>query len=65
MYTIEKQLNVGKYTVISINQELPTNWGKLVEINGKKYETEIAYDLPNSLGIVGTGEFVGKEIKFI
>lgn len=65
MSKITKQLGVGKYTLIELDSEIPnTKFNKAI-IENKEYELEIAYDLKNSIGIVGKGNFVGKEIIFI
>lgn len=37
-------------------------YGKMIRIDDKEYRTEIVYDMPNSIGIIGEGDFVGKEI---
>ena len=64
MVKIEKQLNAGKYTVLCLNQPIPFECGNKVTIDGREYEAEIVYDLPNSIGILATGSFVGKDIVF-
>lgn len=40
------------------------NFSKVL-IDGNTYGTEIDYDLKNSIGILGKGEFENKEIQFI
>lgn len=65
MIRIETQFDAGKYTLLGLDFPPPLKWNKKVEIDGIEYETEVAYDLKNSIGIVGKGNFVGKEIKFI
>jgi hypothetical protein len=59
---ILNQLNIGPYSVIQVdgNDQI----GKVAIIDGKKYDTEIVYDLPNSIAIKGEGDFVGKEVHF-
>lgn len=65
MIKIIKQFDVGKYTLIGMDSQTPnTKFNKAI-IDGKEYELEIAYDLKNSIGIVGKGNFVGKEIIFV
>lgn len=64
MVKIQKQLNAGKYTVLCLNQPIPFECGNKVTIDGKEYETEIVYVLPNGIGILATGNFVGKDIVF-
>lgn len=64
MKKVEKQLPAGKFTVLIFNSfslnELKNKGFILVD--GKRYETEIVYDLPNAIGIVGHGNFVGKYV---
>lgn len=64
MVKVEKQLNAGKYIVLCLNQPIPFDCGNKVTIDGREYETEVVYDLPNAIGILATGNFVGKEIVF-
>lgn len=65
MLGIIGQLYAGKYTILILDGELPPHRNGLVRIEGKKFQTEIVYDLPRSIGIIGTGDFTGKEIEFI
>lgn len=62
---VKKQLDIGKFTLLILNTSVPDNNFKKVIIDGKEYETEIAYDLKDSIGIVGKGNFENKEIEFI
>jgi len=48
--------------VLCLNQPVPVGLKKKIVIDDKEYETEIVYDLPNSIGIKGHGTFVGKKI---
>lgn len=65
MIKVDKQLEAGKYTVLLLNSEIPrTKFSKLV-IDGKEYKPETVYDLDNSIGVAATGDFEGKEVKFI
>lgn len=62
--TIKKQLSAGKYTVLcfdNLDSFPPTN---TVKIDGVEYKTEIVYDLPNAIGIVGNGSFEGKNAEW-
>lgn len=65
MLKVIGQLDAGKYTVLSFDDELPPNRNGLVEIEGKEYKTEIVYDMPKSIGILGKGDFVGKTVEFV
>lgn len=65
MIKIKSQLEVGKYTVLILDSNIPYSRGSEVVINGRTFQTEIVYDIPNSIGIIAHGDFIGKEIKFI
>ncbi len=58
---IEKQFTVGSCTILCFGSEEPKQFGDTITIDGTIYKTEIVYDLPNAIGIHGTGYFVGKE----
>ena len=65
MIKIIKQLDIGKYTLVELDSTTPdTKFNKAI-IENEEYELEIAYDLKNSIGIIGKGNFIGKEIIFI
>ena len=65
MIKVDKQLKAGNYTVLLLNSEVPDiTFSKLI-IDGKEYKPEIVYDMKNSIGVAATGEFEGKEVKFI
>ena len=57
---IVKQLPAGEYTVIEVSEK--TYFGNYAVIDGKEYPTAIAYDLPNCIGIKGSGNFVNKDV---
>ena len=66
MLKVTYQLATGKYTLVGLSESLPYHWtGHEVLIEGKSYQTKIVYDLPKSIAIFGTGDFVGKEIDFV
>ena len=63
---IEFAYNTGKNTLLGLSDDIPTSWkGKEVIISGNKYSTEMVYDLPKHIAIVGDGDFEGKEVEFI
>lgn len=65
MIKVDKQLQAGKYTVLLLDSEIPhIRFSKLV-IDGEEYKPETVYDLENSIGVAATGDFEGKEVKFI
>lgn len=48
MSKVEFQHYTGKYTLLGLTDNIPSSWkGNEVVIDGKKYKTEIVYDLPN------------------
>lgn len=65
MIKVYKQLNIGKKTILMFDSDLPTKRFSRLLIDGKEYEPGIVYDMKNSLGIPATGNFEGKEVKFI
>lgn len=65
MIKITEQLNAGKYTVLCLDAPVPLQRFDKVGIDGNLYEAEIVYDLPRSIGIMATGNFVGKKIEFL
>lgn len=65
MIRVDFQYNTGKYTLLGIDSLLPCNRTGKVRIAGKEYQTEIVYDLPNHIAVLGDGDFVGKEVEFI
>lgn len=55
----------GSYTVLILNSPPPNEWKNLVRIENIEYETVIAYDIPNSIGVKGYGNFIGKTVEFV
>lgn len=66
MNKVEFQHYTGKHTLIGLTNEIPAQWnGNKVFIAGKEYDTEIVYDLPNHIAVVGSGEFLNQEVNFV
>lgn len=65
MIKVEKQIDAGKFTLLILDSPVPDSNFQKVSIDGKEYETEIAYDLRNSIGIPGKGDFEGKNVQFV
>ena len=59
------QFEMGKYTVIQLDNPIPLKKFDMVEIDGIFYIPEIVYDMPQSIGVLGIGKFVGKTVSFI
>lgn len=55
----------GAYTVLILNSSPPNEWKKFVRIGNIEYETVIPYDIPNSIGVKGHGDFIGKTVEFV
>lgn len=64
MIKIVSQIETGKHTLLQLSEGFPNTWCTEATIDGKTYKTEIVYDLPNHIAIIGQGDFVGKEIHF-
>jgi len=63
---VEYQHVTGKYTLVGLSDSPPYNWkGNEVLVEGKSYKTELVYDLPKCIAVLGVGDFVGKEITFV
>lgn len=65
MIKVNFQYNTGKYTLLGLNGSLPCDRTEKVRISGKEYQTEIVYDLPNHIAVLGEGDFMDKEVEFI
>ena len=65
MIKIEKQIDLGNRVILLLDSALPNKRFSKLRINGKEYMPEVVYDLKNSIGVIGTGDFEGKEIEFI
>ncbi len=65
MIKIINQLDAGKHTVLFLNAALPQKNFKKIEIDGREYQPEVVYDMPNALAVSEKETFVGKAINFI
>ena len=66
-----ESLSVSNYTMLTFdrpifpgNPEVPKGFTKII-IDGIAYRPEIAYDAPNSIGIVGNIDATGKDAQFV
>ena len=64
MIKVNNQISVGGKTIVTLDSPLPAVRFKKVSVGGKEYEAEIVYGMENSLGVDGSGSFIGKEVKF-
>ena len=61
---IKDQFAVGSNTVLLFDDLKMANT-KYVEIDSKKFEAVICFDLPNAIAVKGSGDFKGKELQFV
>lgn len=61
---IKSVLHIPGHTVLSFDAPLPKKRDK-VRIENRIYKTEIVYDMPNSIGIIGKVDAAGKEAEFL
>ena len=64
MNRIRDQFTVSKYTILLFDELCITGSGKTIKIDDKSYSTEMVFDLPNSIAIIGHGEYIGKDAGF-
>ena len=63
---VEFQHSTGRSTLLGLSGNIPQDWrGSEVILDGERFRTEIVYDLPGHIAIIGKGDFVGKQIQFI
>ena len=65
MRTVVSELCVGKYVVLSLDGPVPSTEHKKYRIDNLEYDIVPLYDMPNSIGIAGSGSFVGKKVHFV
>lgn len=65
MIKVEKQFYFAEKTILIFDSDLPTSKYTKLLIDGEEYTPDIVYDLKRALGIPATGDFEGKEVKFI
>ena len=54
----------NRFTILSFGEPIIGKTLNKAFIDGKEYDTEIVYDMPNSIGIKTTGDFEGKYAEF-
>lgn len=62
---VRKQLNLPQKTILLFDSDIPKTGFSKLQIDGKEYTPGVVYDLKGALGIPATGDFEGKEVKFI
>lgn len=65
MRTVLSQWQIGKYTALELNEDIPLKKYSKYRIEGKEYEPVPVYDLPKHIAIEGEGEFVGNTVEFV
>ena len=56
---------VSGITVLVLDSPPPLDWKCSVCIRGTNYETEMVFDIPNAIGIIGNGDFQGEIVEFL
>lgn len=65
MIRVEHQLDAGENTLLILDAPIPMRLYNKIKINNEYYKPVIAYDLADSIGIVGKGNFVGQKVEFV
>ncbi len=66
MVKVLSQFEIDKYTILALDTkvlDIKQAFRYLI-IDGVKYKAEIVYDAPYGIGLIGHGDFVGKEVQF-
>lgn len=67
MAKVINQESIEKYTILTLDERIidikPS--GRYVVIDKQKYKAEIVYGQAYTIGIIGRGNFIDKEIKFV
>lgn len=65
MYTVNSCWKVGKYNVLTMDNDLPLSSYTKCIIDGNEYKLVPTYDLPKSIAIEGNGDYKGKRVEFV
>lgn len=65
MAKIIRELRVGKYLALGLNNPLPWKSYRKYRIDGKEYEIVPLYDMPNSIAVESSESLLGKVVEFI
>ena len=65
MAKIIRELRVGKYLALGLDNPLPWKSYLKYRIDGKEYEIVPLYDMPNSIAVESSESLLGKVVEFI
>lgn len=65
MNTVIEQWRIKNYSVLFLDQYVPTGEYRFYMIDGVKYEPTPIYDIRNAIAIQEEGNFVGKHVDYI
>lgn len=65
MCTIVSECELGKYSLLQLDQNPPKNHYTKYRIDGVEYDIVPVYDLPGHIAIEAKGKFQGKTVDFI
>lgn len=65
MIKILSQWEIGKYTALELDHDIPLKKYKKYRINGIDHDPVPVYDMPKHIAIEGKGDFVGNTVEFI
>ena len=63
MYKIIDSFSIRDLTVLVLDNPPPFEWKGGIRIENIDYEMVMVYDIPNAIGIRGTGNFTGKTVE--
>ena len=65
MNKVIKELQVGKYKLLQLDEFVPSKKYRKYVIDGKEYEIVPVYDLNNSIAIESSDNFSEKTVEFV
>lgn len=63
MYKIVDSFSIRNVIVLVLDKPPSFEWKGGIRIKNIDYEMVMVYDIPNAIGIKGTGNFTGKNVK--
>ena len=65
MSKILSQWQVGEYTALELDSDIPMKSYRKYRIDGREYTPIPVYDFPKHIAIEEKGYFVGKTVEFV
>lgn len=65
MIRVLNQIDAGENTLLILDSPVPQRLFKKIIIGENEYDAVVVYDLDNSIGVAGKGDFEGKIIEFL